>query len=506
MNDTNGVPEFITLIDNEGLPYASFNPAIIANNEVRPLNASDVGINYCTFLSDTLELGRFATGRFSTDLTERDDLILAILSVALILVIEGTLATLLLRTKGGRVNSFGFSVKYFIELARGLKSSRLLRRRKHGKQTHRKKLDVKLLLVACTILSFTFGLEVLILVLSTPLLRDVYNTDTSFQLKEIETPDWNQIKRHIDAAISRPCTAVTLSMHGIDQGKTQISACVSMNVNTSILGSSLDSFKEVDDEVEVKIVTHVHEFGSSHNITIGNVTANYLVRAYFTLGDEMIRIMTKRRFMFNFERRIEMLHKQYIAYLFSEYSRRTSDTRMNIDRLRNLNFTFTTGYGPVVNIVQIQHRQRFRQVASVEHITRVKGIIPTGVASFLFAQAVLKGAFGLGLAGPDRYDLGLGTGRTPPRPAVMWRETGRSLNWLSLTIWLIVSSVVLLLLRFLLNPTGTAEIAFLYVSGTAGSPLYLSEQDAQYFSLPSDIGQRESDENSDERSSSFSEY
>lgn len=73
MGDT---PEFITLIDSEGFSYMSFNPVNITSNLVRPLNAS-VGINYGTFLSDTLELSRFATGRFSTDLTERDDLILA---------------------------------------------------------------------------------------------------------------------------------------------------------------------------------------------------------------------------------------------------------------------------------------------------------------------------------------------------------------------------------------------------------------------------------------------
>lgn len=361
-------------------------------------------------------------------------------------------------------------------------------------------------MVACTILSITFGLEILILFLSTPQLRDVYNTDTAFQLKEVEIPDWNQIKENIDAAINRPCTAVTLSMPGIDQGRTQISACVSMNLPTSMFTSSLDSFQVVDDEVDVKIVTHMHEFGSAHNITIGNVTANFIVRAYFTLDDTRIRIMTKRRFMFNFERRIEMLHKQYIAYLFSEYSKRTKDTRMNIERLHNLNFTFTTGYGPIVNIVQIPKRQRFRQVASVEHNTSVKGIIPTGMASFLFAQAVFKGAFGIGLSGPDRYDLILGTGQTPPQPAVMWRETGRTLNWVSLTIWLVLSSAVLFLLRFLLQPAGTAEMAFHYVSGAAGNPLYFSEQDAKYFSLPSDTSQSELGENGNEPPLSLSEY
>lgn len=471
MKDTN---EFMTLTDYDGKPYISFNSSVITHKVVKPLNASEVGINYCTFLSESLELSRHATGRYSTDLTERDDIFIAALSVLLILVIEGILTSLLLRTNRGKVDSFAFSVKYFIDLARGLKPSHLMRSKRHRKQGNRRKLDIKLLLFAGAILSFTFGLEVLILLLSTPELRDVYNTDNAFQLKEVETPDWNQVVRNIESAVSKSCSAIELSMTGIEQGMTQISACVSVALPTPRYASSVNSFDESKEEAEMTIETHTHVFGSDHNITIrkssDTVKAQYILRAYYTLDDGYIRMMTKRRFMFNFERRYEMLHKQYLAFLFSMYTRKNViDTTMNIQRLRNLNISFTTGYGPVINIVQLQHRQRFRQVTSVNHTTRVKGIIPTGTGAFLFAQAVFKGAYGLGLGGPDRYDLLLGTGQTPPRPTVVWRETGRTLNWVSLTLSLLVASGTLVGFRFLLNRPELRRLPFYMFQAQLGA-------------------------------------
>lgn len=514
-------PNFISLIDAWNRPYFSYDVSLIEQDFVRPLNASEVGINYCTFLADEIPISRHATGPFSLDLTDRDDIILAILSIILILLIEGILTSILLRTNRGKVDSFAFSIKYFLDLARGLKFSNLLQTHRKGQPSTRKFIDVKLLIVAGLVVATTLGLEVFILMLSTPQLRDVSNTDNAFQIKELENPDWNQIQRKLASGLSRPCSTVRLSLPQLEQGPTQITSCVSLNMKANQFQLSLANFATANIQVNYTIESYVHEFGAEHIITIANVAedeeplrAKYFVRAYYVLHDLHVRIMTKRRFHFNFEQRVEALHMQFIAFLFTEYkNRRKDDDSVTLERLNNLNFSFSTENGPLVNVIQLQQRQRYRQVASVKHVTKVTGLIPRGPEALAFAQVVFKGAYGLGLSGPDRYDLILGTGQTPPRPSVAWQEVGRTLNWLSLSIAVCVAAVLLVLSRILFKPAGTAEIAFLYFAtlpGAAGmeQPLRLSPEDAGHFRMSrlSELTLDSFSDDSLERGTALSEY
>lgn len=459
-------PNFITIVDNLGLPYFAANLLTIKNSKLRPVNASEVGNNICTFLSETLVLSRQATGIFFNDLTSRDDLILAVLSLLLILVIEGILTTILLRTHDGKVSNIGFSIKQFVDLAREFKFRYLIWGRRSSRPRKRNKINIRLLAIATVILAFTFGLEVLVLFLSSPQLTDVTNETTAFTLRAVVNPDWNEVRTSTRAASNRPCTAVTFATDdddGLEQGRSQISACLSSNLSTS--SRSDIKFEKAESVVNMTFVSQLHEFGAEHFITIGNLTASYTARAYFALDDQKDRLMRKRgRFFVKEEEYVAFLHKQFIAYLFTVYSRETKDTSMNLERLQKLNFKFKVENGENVDIVQINLRERFRHVTSTKYMTTVTGIIPNGMAALRFGQITLKGGSAITLGPPSRYDLVMGSGDTFGKKALMWRETSRTLNWLSLGSLLIATLLVFALLRFILKPAGTAEIAGAWVS------------------------------------------
>lgn len=481
------VPEFVSLLDKFEKQYFVFNLESVKKGSADLNNATETGADICTFLSETIKINRRATGTFSTDLTSRDDLTLAIISLILLLVIEGTLTTILLRSNRGRINTLGFSVKQFIELAREFKFRHLLHgrrgnpRRKVGANRQRRKINIKLLVIASFILLFTFGLEVVILYLSSPQLTDVKNTLTAFQLTSTN-PDWNEVHKNARAATIRPCTAIIFS--GVDQGSSQISSCLTAQG----LPDSVEGFERVTGNISVTIRTTVHEYGDEHNVKIGDLSANYSARAYFFLGDGKPRLMRRRVKFFNKEPHVGIMHKQVIAYLFTAYARETMDESLDIDVLNNLPFKFTSDYGPAMNIIQIKGRDRYRQVTSVDHTTVVKGPIPGGAPALQFAQAVFKGSIAVSLGGPDRYDLILGSSNTFGKEALMWRETSRSLNWLSLSILLGCALVVFGILRFVFKPFGTAEIAGAYVTGVVGAekerpPALLADDERDNFSL-----------------------
>lgn len=516
------IPDFISLVDNLGQEYFSFNFDTLKKT-LRPKNDTEIAVDMCTFLSESIKIKRRATGTFSTDLTSRDDLILAILSLLLLLVIEGTLTTILLRSRRGRISTFGFSIKQFIELAREFKFRYLLRGRRKidtrrvnkrgslGANTEYRKINPKLLVLACGVLTLTFGLEVVVLYLTSPRFEDVFNTDTAFQLID-SNPDWNEVRNNTRAATIRPCTAITLA--GVEQGRTQISACLT----SQGLSDSVEEFQKVTKTVEVTITTVVHEYGVEHNVQIGDISANYSARAYFVLaerintnegnaeqGEESTdeatsrkekakdspkpRLMRRRVKFFNKEVLIGVMHKQLIAFLFTAYARETKDASLGIEALRDLNFArLKSENGPDVNIIQIQNSDRYRQVTSVKHTTKVEGRIPAGAPALQFALAVFKGSIAISLGGPDRYDLIMGSSNTFGKPALMWRETSRPLNWLSLIILFVCAFVVFAVLRYMFKPISTAEIAGAFVIGAVGAdsarpPVLLADDEENNFSI-----------------------
>lgn len=474
--------KLLTLIDDEGRPYLVFNPFNITTAPARPVNATEEAYDVVTFLSETLPVRRYATGIFASDLTDRDDVILAISSLFLILVIEGTLTTILVRTRDGKASNFGFSIKQFLELAREFKWANLIRGKNNRHEQRKSKIRPRLLLIAALILLFTFVLEVVILILSSPSFVNVYNTDRAFELLDAVNPDWNQVRRNRGAAIYRPCTAVT--MENVEQDNNIINPCLTTSDSEIVLSL----FSRATEPVSFNFTSDIHEFGADHVITIGDQSQSYLSRCYFRLGENRNRVMSMRRQMFNEEVRISFMHRQFVAYLFNMYERDTADTSMDFDKLNNTEFEFQSVPGPLVKIIQINKRARFREVTSTRHTTTFEGVIPQGKAALQLAQAVLKGASAVSIGPPSQFDLQMGSGNTAGDRALMWRERARDLNWLSLNLMLAGAGVVFLGLRAVLKPVGTAEIAEYLVIKAVGAregrpPVYMANDEKEYFKL-----------------------
>lgn len=477
------IPPILSLRDTLNLSYLSFNPLSIPSERNRPLNIANLP-NSCTFLSEDIQISRVATGIFSTDLTSRDDVLLAVSSILLIFVLEAILTTLLLRSQDSHISTLGFSIKHFLELARGFRfpSHIFSGKKKSYRHSLSRKFNKRVLLLALFVLFASFALEVVILVLSSPSLVDVYNTDTAFTLLDVVQPEWNQVRDNVGAAVHRPCTAIT--MVGVEQEQHMISPCLTVNGTSTLFAS----FDVVDDNVDMIITSNVHENGADHFITIAQDSLAYLSRCYFRLGDSRNRIMVQRVRIYNAERRFFFLHKQIVAFLFNAYVRETNDDRMNLARLSNLTFNHSTQAGPNVEIIQINNRDRFRTVTSTQYRTILKGVLPRGKAALQFTQAILKGATGIQLAGPDHYDVIMGSGNEAGNKALMWRESQRSLNWLSLNIALIASLTVFIMLRILLRPVATAEIAELYIRDAVGAKrgrptLCMEKEEKRWFKL-----------------------
>lgn len=505
MNDKLDV---LTLTDLNNLPYLSFNASQITFKPAIPKNATEIQVNFTSFLSERFPVAPQSTNVFSTDLTSRDDLIIAFLSLALILVIEGILTTILLRTYRGRISTFAFSVKHFIDLARDLHLYHVIprfplhfspRKFRHTSAKHSRsngKVNWALLRIAVATLIFISGLEVLVLYLSTLQPITITNAKASFSLVENLIPHWPEIHANAESAPNKPCTTLTIVPYAsntrIEQGITRLAPC--LNAKGHLTPN--DQFEVAEDPVEVRITSDTHEFGAEHSITIGEHTARYRTVVYFTLHDRRRKILRKRSQYFTKQASVFYLHMQYIAYLFNEYVSKTGDKRMSAERLASLEFSHNVTHGPDIIVAEINKQQRFRMVTSVHHETIVTGVIPRGAPALRFAIAFLKGSTGIVLGGPDLNDLDIGSSSTWGAERGMWMEEERRLNWFMLCIILGVALGLFAILKFLLKPIGTAEIAGEFVVREVGADMgrpvaFMSRDEKWGFSLSESEGESE---------------
>lgn len=468
MNET---VNFLTLLDENGEEYFSVNTTAI--KETRwPGRLDGRGNNMCSFLRETMPIKRRATGMFSTDLTERDDVILAVLSLSLLLVIESILSTILLRTSDGNVTNSGFSVKHYVDLARDFKFKYMVKGREGTRENGR--VDKKLLFFATAILLFLFAVEVLVLFLTTPELVTVDNSVASFEVLPSVFPNWIDVRNAQGFLVDRPCASVFLDE--VKQGQAAISACLT----SQIPAGDLDDLKL--EYVEVEISTDEHKYGANHNISIGDLKGMYASRAFFRRPKVASRILPKRRLKTRHEDEKKVIHRQFIAMVFNLYNNRTKDKKATLDMLNSIDFEkgFKSEPGPNVDILQVNKRSTPVRVTSTRFRTKFEAVVPKGVAALQLAKLVLKASVGIGVSGPDVYDLKMGSGQVARAESTMWEEESRSLNWLSLLLILIIAGAILLLLRAELRPSGTAEIAGLLVG--AGS-----ESRASFERSPFDI-------------------
>lgn len=464
----------LTLRDKFGDIYFSFNVSTIPGARNHPRNITSIS-NITSFISETLPVTHQHASAFNTDLTARDDLLIAILSLLFLIVLDALITALLLRSPAGRMSSFSFSIKHFIDLVRDFRIPLPVRRAsKRSRVKSEEKMNKKLLGVAAGLLAITIGLEITLLVISTPTMKDVTNRMVAFSIEEVVIPDWNLIRANIGSAMTRPCNA--LKIQDVDQGKTRLSACVWST------GARIGDkpFEIANDEVQLSFVSNMHDFGGEHYITIGQDEAHFSSRVYFNLGDNRRKMLNKRARFYNREERVYFMHRQFVAYLFSYYRLQTGDETMNKHRLSALAelFNSTVAQGEDVIVLKLGNQPSYRLAATRSYRTTVTGILPRGPQALRFAGVVLKASTAVAVQGPDLNDLDMGSGSTWPREALMWRESTRDLNWLSLLLLVLGGSILCILIRVLYKPIGTTELAAIWGRKVAGgvngiAPVYL---------------------------------
>lgn len=415
-----------------------------------------------------MEVSRRVTGLFTSDLTSADDVLIAVLSLLLLLSIEGVVTAILLRTRDGSLSNFDFSVRQFSELARELKIRHIFRGRGNIRaDTSKARWNHRLVITALLVFLLTAGLQVVVLFLTNLDKRQVSNYVATFRLTEPVLPEWEQVRNGRELLI-QPCSAVSLV--GVEQGITRISACLTSNVGTS----GIDSYELAGD---LEFRSELHEYGSEHSIRIGDETANYSARAYFRLwepefnsGDDPggERLMSKVDLQQSKEQLISAVHKTYIAMLYTAYNRHKTATdarNLTLDELNEVAFEFTMEEGGMVDVLRTNVGKIVLQSPSRRYITKARGVIPGGKGALLFAQPLLKAAVAVAVEGPNPRDLMMASGNTYSRKGVLWQEQYRSLNWLSLTLLLCLMMVLLVALRSSLKPVVMSELAGLYVAG-----------------------------------------
>lgn len=456
-----------------------FNKEFFAyiTNETNIRNISTMGyFNINTFLRPILPITERATNPFTVDLTPNDDILLAFLSLVLLLVIEGTVATFLLRSNNGFISNFGFSVKQTVEFLRDFNIRSVYARRGAVTKASRRTVNKKLVLVAVTILLFTFGLEICILFLTSPNIAPVTNNVVTFRIRQPVTPKWEKVSFHNRVSWNRPCFSARLEH--VAQMETRINVCVTATRD----GELPEPFQNLSDSVRFTLISRMHRYGADHTIAVGDQVANYSTRAYFSLDDKKTRVMATEPAPDNEPQLVETLHNLYVSYLCSLFNAGMSESQITIDMLNELDIDFNSRGRKNVSILP---GDSYTVSANV-YETTVEGVLPTGLAAFHVAQNVFGGAAALVVAERDTADFFVDDGVVREEEGVVWGESVRILNWLSLTILLVVTLILLTVLRIWMKPASTAEIAGIYVKEEVGailgrSPVEVADEELELF-------------------------
>lgn len=438
----------------------------VSTNDSNYRNISKMGyFDVNTFLRPTIPVrGRFL-GSFTSDLTKSaDDVTLSFLSLLLLLLIEGLVTTLLLQSRNGKISIFGFAIKRTLELCRDFKVSKIVSWSHFSDERQRRRMNRTLFFFTISILIFTVIAEIFVLFLTSPRPRNVTNRSATLRIMQPVLPKWDKVYHHFRGSWNRPCRSGGLD--GVNEGHTAIIVCIETDKDVK----PPQLFERAIANVMVVITSRFHRYGADHDFTIGNDTTKYRTRAYYRLDDGRLRLMSAMEGLKKESEISDAMHKLLISYLCSAYQRETEDASMNLKRLNDLSIDFQ----PLgTEFVHVLPSRSLREEAR-SYRTVVEGILPQGLAAFHVAQNVFGGAAALKVVDGDTNDYFLDSLQIEEKEGVIWEETIRLVNWLSITIVLIISGLILLLLRFLLRPVSMAEIASYFVKGEVGAVLHRS--------------------------------
>lgn len=255
----------------------------------------------------------------------------------------------------------------------------------------------------------------------------------------------------------------------VDPGSTRSNVCVATNVPSD----SFDLFEKATQPITLNLTSDLHEYGAQHRITFGDQpTAVLSARVYFQLGDAVSRTMIREQKHKDEEEGIRVVHQQFVAFLFNAYKLSVpDDDAMNLDRLNALDFDFTTTTGSIATVNTVGQKIVFFDPP--RYTTTVTGVIPRGPAAARLGQHFFRAALAIGTSGPNVTDLLTETG-IRDKKAVVWTESVRLINWLSLTILLLASFALQTFLRYRFRPVTTVDIAGAWVKRAVGANLYRS--------------------------------
>lgn len=510
-------PPFIQLPDHFDEPYLTLNLTDTPALNVSYSREYEALKNTASLLVPFMEITPRTIGPFSKDLTARDDVILALISLFIVLIIESIIATVLLRRRQGTVSNFGFSVKQIIELVKDLNFRRifylparnrhplhapsappLLPAQQQQQQPPLPKLNIRLLILAFFLFFLTSGLEVAVFFLTNVHQRAVTNSIATFRLLQPVTPEFLNVLIHARVSINRPCEAITIE--SVHQAATRINGCVDTDAEFS--DTALFTPDDARDVVELRIQSRLHKYGADHVIHFDGAGATYKQRTLFTLGDGRSRIMSADVVSPNEEQQMSIVHKQYVAYLFSMFNRAVAkkDQNMSLQRLRDLKFEQGSRTdGGKVPVLQLGGSEL--KVPTRLYETRVEGVIPHGPAALGAAQHFFRGMAAVVVAEGNTTDMFMDSG-VDKSEAVVWEESVRTVNWLSLGVIAALGIVGLGILRWVMNPASTAQIAGVSVHRGVGDgeanvlrsmEMGIGDDDIRYI-LGAEIGKEGEDE------------
>lgn len=443
--------------------------------------------NFCRFITRYIDILPLQQNRFTRDLTStNEEVVLAFLSLFLLCTIESIISSVLLGTDPRNpLSSVAFSVKLLIELLRDLRAPDSLSGYQKGQP-----LRLRPVAAAVALVTLVLGLEVVILFLSEKRTREVLNSKASLRLVYPTAPNFPGTRFNSRASLDRPCAGI--SMLGVQQGRTLINACVTANLT----GSGFDLFRRLkpdDADVRYEIVTDVHQYGMEHSVRIGGLAAVYSGRAFLTLSDGEARLVgSLRRELEHESERVRYVHLQVIAFVCSIYKRATNDKSVDLGYLNKLPIEFESlGRGPDVHLTRVKGKAVQRR--SLRYVTRTHGRLPRGSAALRVGHHVLRGAMGVLVTSDETKnldtDLFLRDGMERAGRAVIWSESVRFLNWLSLCILLGVAFLTMMVIRVARSPRAFAEVSAAWVrrevwAEEGRSPVELTTKENKRFRVP----------------------
>lgn len=154
-----------------------------------------------------------------------------------------------------------------------------------------------------------------------------------------------------------------MSLGGVDQVNSRIHNCIA----TSLRSSFLPPFHDIDEDVDLKIVSDMHDYGAEHIVTIGNSSASYSTRVLFNLQYQKPRLMRQKSRPANEDHLMDIVHNQCIAFPFFIYWLATKNESITVEQISTLNVNTTRSPGPHVAVFIVNGKQISSKSTKLRH-------------------------------------------------------------------------------------------------------------------------------------------